>query len=106
MECLDANVVQDLMSGALDSATRAGVLGHLDTCEDCRELLGITARDSLRDHFKHAAPYPEELAADARKLAAKALADGTDAKVLAGGTDPSVIAGDTSAVALEDTRIP
>ena len=48
MECLDANVVQDLMSGALDSTQRASVLGHLDTCEDCRELLGITARDALR----------------------------------------------------------
>ncbi len=46
MECLDANVVQDLMSGALDSNQRAGVLGHLDTCEDCRELLRITANDA------------------------------------------------------------
>ena len=46
MECLDANVVQDLMSGALDAAQRAGVLGHLDTCEDCRELLRITANDA------------------------------------------------------------
>ncbi|HEY5949681.1 MAG TPA: protein kinase, partial [Kofleriaceae bacterium] len=47
MDCLDANVVQDLMSGALDSGQRDGVLGHLDTCEDCRELLGLTARAAL-----------------------------------------------------------
>jgi serine/threonine protein kinase len=47
MDCLDANDVQDLMSGALDTGRRDGVLGHLDTCEDCRELLGIAARDAL-----------------------------------------------------------
>jgi serine/threonine protein kinase len=51
MECLDANVVQDLMSGALDAGQREGVLGHLDACEDCRELLGITARETLRDQL-------------------------------------------------------
>ncbi len=73
MECLDANVVQDLMSGALDSGQRDGVLGHLDTCEDCRELLGITARDTLRDQLK-ANAYPEELAADARRIAVAAIA--------------------------------
>jgi serine/threonine protein kinase len=67
MECLDANVVQDLMSGALDAAQRDGVLGHLDTCEDCRELLGVTARDTLRDQLK-ANLYPEEIAADARRV--------------------------------------
>jgi serine/threonine protein kinase len=71
MECLDANVVQDLMSGALDSAQRDGVLGHLDTCEDCRELLGITAKDTLRDQLA-TQPYPEELAADARRIVAAA----------------------------------
>ena len=73
MECLDANVVQELMSGALDAPSREGVLGHLDTCEDCRELLGITARDALQQQLKNTAPYPEELAADARKVAAAAM---------------------------------
>ncbi|HEX5060482.1 MAG TPA: protein kinase, partial [Kofleriaceae bacterium] len=72
MECLDANVVQDLMSGALDTAQREGVLGHLDTCEDCRELLGITARDTLRDQLKQNA-YPEEVAADARRVVNAAM---------------------------------
>src|SRR5580693_777414 len=47
VDCLDANTVQDLMSGALDTAARGAVLGHLDTCDDCRELLGITARHEL-----------------------------------------------------------
>jgi serine/threonine protein kinase len=72
MECLDANVVQDLMSGALDTGQREGVLGHLDTCEDCRELLGVTARDTLRDQLK-ANAYPEELAADARRIVQAAV---------------------------------
>ncbi|HTL34587.1 MAG TPA: protein kinase [Kofleriaceae bacterium] len=49
MECLDANVVQDLMSGALDNQVRTQVLGHLDTCEDCRELLNITASDTMNE---------------------------------------------------------
>jgi len=35
------------MSGALDSTARGAVLGHLDTCDDCRELLGVTARHEL-----------------------------------------------------------
>ena len=58
MECLDANVVQDLMSGALDTGTRVAVLGHLDTCADCRELLAVTARDTLED----GAPLAETVA--------------------------------------------
>ncbi len=48
MECLDANDVQNLMAGALDLGARATVLGHLDTCEDCREVLSITASDVSR----------------------------------------------------------
>jgi len=85
MECLDANVVQDLMSGALDTAQREGVLGHLDTCEDCRELLGITARDTLRDQLKQNV-YPEEIAVDARRIVNAAMTvpsgNGTDVGVL------------------------
>ncbi|HET9987792.1 MAG TPA: protein kinase, partial [Kofleriaceae bacterium] len=63
MECLDANVVQDLMSGALDEAVRASVLGHLDTCDDCRELVGVTAKITLKDHLTDTQPYPEQLVA-------------------------------------------
>jgi serine/threonine protein kinase len=48
MDCLDANAVQDLMSGALDSTARKAVLGHLDGCDDCRELLSVTAADTLK----------------------------------------------------------
>ncbi|HEY0251976.1 MAG TPA: protein kinase [Kofleriaceae bacterium] len=59
MECLDANVVQDLMSGALDEAVRTTVLGHLDTCDDCRELVGVTAKVTLQDHLTETKPYPE-----------------------------------------------
>jgi len=49
MDCLDANLVQDLMSGALDGTLRAHVLGHLDTCEDCRQLLNVTASDTMNE---------------------------------------------------------
>ncbi|MFT3696081.1 MAG: protein kinase [Kofleriaceae bacterium] len=63
MECLDANVVQDLMSGALDEAMRANVLGHLDTCDDCRELIGVTARVELQAPITDTRPYPEKLVA-------------------------------------------
>src|SRR4051794_9575142 len=44
MECLDANVVQDLMSGSLDDGARTTVMAHLDRCSDCREMLGVVAR--------------------------------------------------------------
>jgi predicted Ser/Thr protein kinase len=56
MECLDANVVQDLMAGALDSVSRGAVLGHLDTCAECRELLVISARDSVKEHLRDTTP--------------------------------------------------
>ncbi len=48
MECLDANTVQDLMAGALESGARQAVLAHLDTCDDCRELLSVMGRDTER----------------------------------------------------------
>jgi len=35
------------MSGALDAATRARVIGHLDGCADCRDLLALLARDAV-----------------------------------------------------------
>ena len=70
MECLDANVVQDLMSGSLEAVTRSAVLGHLDTCDECRQLLSFTARDVARSSVDHAIgleatalPLPIELAA-------------------------------------------
>jgi len=49
MECLDANAVQDLMSDALEAGARALVMGHLDTCHDCRELVGVLAKDTIRE---------------------------------------------------------
>jgi serine/threonine protein kinase len=53
VDCLDANTVQDLMAGGLDSTVRGEVVGHLDTCDDCRELLGVTARRELVDPTAH-----------------------------------------------------
>ena len=49
MECLDANVVQDLMAGALTASAKATAIQHLDRCDDCRDLLGALARDATRD---------------------------------------------------------
>ena len=49
MECLDANSVQDLMSGALDEANRASAVKHLDGCDDCRNLLSLLAKEATRD---------------------------------------------------------
>src|SRR5690242_8942121 len=48
MEHLDANDFQDLMSGMLTASARERVLAHLDTCDDCREVLAITASDVAR----------------------------------------------------------
>jgi serine/threonine protein kinase len=49
VECLDANAVQDLMSGALDAAARTAAIAHLDGCADCRDLISLLARDATRD---------------------------------------------------------
>jgi serine/threonine protein kinase len=69
VECLDANVVQDLMSGALDEGVRGSVLGHLDTCDDCRELIGVTARVVLQDHLTDTKPYPDQLVKPREQIA-------------------------------------
>ena len=83
MECLDANVVQDLMSGALDSGVRSAVLGHLDTCDDCRELLNITASDTLREGLPRFADSQEV------GLAATAAGIALDATTMPSGTSPT-----------------
>jgi len=49
VDCLDANAVQDLMSGALDAVARAAAIAHLDGCADCRDLISLLARDATRD---------------------------------------------------------
>ncbi len=86
MDCLDANVVQDLMSGALDAVARRTVMGHLDTCEDCRELLGVTATETLRLMITQ--PYSGELVAPRRDVA----------------LDATLMPGDD--IALDSTRAP
>ena len=58
MECLDANTVQDLMAGALETGARRDVLVHLDTCEDCRELMSLMGRDTAKK-IVDTLPYPE-----------------------------------------------
>ena len=50
------------MSGALTETARAGAIGHLDGCPDCRELLNTLARDTARDVAR------ETLAATAARL--------------------------------------
>jgi serine/threonine protein kinase len=49
VDCLDANAVQDLMSDALAASARQAVMAHLDTCADCRELVGVIAKDTIRE---------------------------------------------------------
>jgi Protein kinase domain/Putative zinc-finger len=44
MGCLDANAVQQLMSGAMAPAQRDEVNAHLDGCSDCRQLVALVAR--------------------------------------------------------------
>ncbi len=56
MECLDANAVQDLMSDALEAGARAAVMGHLDICVDCRELVGVMAKDTIKEASGQTAP--------------------------------------------------
>jgi serine/threonine protein kinase len=48
MECLDANVVQDLLAGALDAVTRTTAIEHLDGCQACRDLIDALTRDATR----------------------------------------------------------
>jgi len=37
------------MANSLDPVTRANVFSHLDTCADCRDLIGVLARETVRD---------------------------------------------------------
>ena len=37
------------MSGALDAGERATAITHLDSCKDCRDLIGALARDATQD---------------------------------------------------------
>ena len=55
MECLDANVVQDLMSGALADAARIEAMTHLDGCDDCRLLISTLAREAVIDTVREMA---------------------------------------------------
>jgi len=44
VDCLDANDVQDLMAGSASDERRRAVMGHLDTCDDCRDVVAAMAR--------------------------------------------------------------
>jgi len=62
VDCLDANAVQDLMSDALEAGARQAVMAHLDTCGDCRELIGVMAKDTIRESSQPPASGLEETA--------------------------------------------
>ncbi|MBL9016839.1 MAG: serine/threonine protein kinase [Myxococcales bacterium] len=49
MECLDANVVQDLMAGALEPPARVLAIEHLDECQECRDLIALLARGATHE---------------------------------------------------------
>jgi serine/threonine protein kinase len=92
MDCLDANDLQDLMAGALETGARLNVLGHLDSCEDCRELLSITASDVSRQTlpaFHEATATPASMVGleatampDPTQAASDAVEDAGDAPTL------------------------
>ena len=77
IDCLDANAVQDLMSDALEASAKRAVMTHLDTCADCRELVGVLAKDTIRESQPGAAPTGLEATAlpAAPGLGATALAE-------------------------------
>ncbi len=60
MECLDANVVQDMMSGTLSAAAMQAALEHLDGCEDCRLVVATLARDAVAGRDPHETMRPGE----------------------------------------------
>ncbi len=60
MECLDANVVQDMMSGTLPAAAMQAALEHLDDCEECRLVVATVAREAT-DVPPDGAPNPVSL---------------------------------------------
>ncbi len=94
MECLDANVVQDLMSGALADAARVAAMQHLDGCDDCRLLISTLARDAVHDTVKEmsltATVASDGDGIDIGMLATKAPSDvGLLATTAAGGDPPT-----------------
>jgi predicted Ser/Thr protein kinase len=96
VDCLDANAVQDLMAGALDTTARALAIGHLDGCADCRELLNTLARDTARDVAR------ETLAATSRRLdeLAGAASNGALAETAVASRESSPITADGPATKL------
>ncbi len=96
MECLDANDLQDLMSGVLTATQRERVLGHLDTCEDCREVLSITASDVVRQ----ALPVLH----DDDGLTGTTVPSGNDAGFLAtyAASDAAEVTGDAATMVPQD----
>ena len=83
MDCLDANAVQDLMSDRLQAPARLAVMQHLDGCADCRELVGVLAKDTVRSSPPAGAL---DATAPAIGLEATAAADGALAQT-ADGSD-------------------
>ncbi len=46
MECLDERAAHGLISGALDATTSAAAREHIDSCDDCRDLVAAAASES------------------------------------------------------------
>jgi len=46
VECLDANAVQELMSGSMAESQQRLAATHLDTCADCRLMVAAVARSA------------------------------------------------------------
>ncbi|HEY0192372.1 MAG TPA: protein kinase [Kofleriaceae bacterium] len=95
MECLDANAVQDLMSGALDGSARGRAIAHLDGCDDCRELLALLARDAARDAAVSTLGETQISAADHRRVAELGLLSTAHGAPLGKRAEPVSMAGKT-----------
>ena len=56
--CLDERTILDVAEGSLEASRQAGVADHLDTCELCRQLVALAAREDRGDEPDDAAPPP------------------------------------------------
>jgi len=93
------------MSGALEDGSRASAVKHLDSCDDCRGLVSLLARDATRDA---ALSTLSDAKIDLRKLSfAVTLATGPnhrDPGATHGSPDPLGDTADTSLIKQSGTR--
>jgi serine/threonine protein kinase len=107
MACLDPNDVQDLMSGALDDSMRATAVQHLDSCDDCRNLVSLLAKDATRDA---AVATLHGGKVDLKKLALQQTEAPDQVRTVASGArerptpDPLAVTADVSLIQKSGTR--